>query len=165
MSQAMAGQEDDFSTGSASASLTTPAQASSLRKGGFVLLGGTHPCKIADVSTSKPGKHGHAKVKLVGYDIFTHQKYEDVSPAHAVVEVPVLTRNEFMLLDIDHDDGFLSLFVKENGETREDLKVPEGDVGEKLLKGLGKKGQDVIVIVLAAMGQEIVIDVKEVDRE
>ena len=165
MSHAVAELEDDFSAGNASASLTTPAQASSLRKGGFVLLGGTHACKIADISTSKPGKHGHAKVKLVGYDIFTHQKYEEVSPAHAVVEVPVVTRNEFLLLDIDHDDSFLSLFVKETGETREDLKVPEGDVGEKLLSGLGRKGHDVIVIVLAAMGQEIVVDVKEVDRE
>ncbi len=129
------------------------------------MLGRTHPCKIADISTSKPGKHGHAKVKLVGYEIFTHQKYEDVWPAHAVVEVPIVTRNEFMLLDIDLNDGFLSLFVKEAGETREDLKVPGGDLGEKLLSGLGRKGQNVIVVVLAAMGQEIVVDVKEVDRE
>ncbi len=101
---------DDFSTGDATASLTTPTQASSLRKGGYVVMGCTHPCKIADISTSKPGKHGHAKVKIVGYDIFTHQKYDDVSPAHAVLEVPVVTRSEYALLDVE-DDQFLNLFV------------------------------------------------------
>lgn len=165
MSLAVAETGEDFSAGNASASLTTPAQASSLRKGGYVLLGRTHPCKIAEISTSKPGKHGHAKVKLTGYEIFTHQKYEDVSPAHAVVEVPVVTRIELVILDIDHDDGFLSLLVRETGETREDLKIPHGEGGEKLLSGLGKKGQDVVVFVLGAMGREIVVDVKEVERE
>jgi translation initiation factor 5A len=81
------------------------------------------------------------------------------------VGVPIVTRNVLMLLDIDHDDGFLSLFVKETGETRDDLKLPKGDVGEKLLGGLGKKGQDVVVVVLASMGQEIVVDVREEDKE
>ena len=27
------------------------------------------PCKIVDMSTSKTGKHGHAKVHLVGIDV------------------------------------------------------------------------------------------------
>ena len=42
---------------------TTPAQCSSLRKGGYVMLKG-NPCKIIDMSTSKTGKHGHAKVNM-----------------------------------------------------------------------------------------------------
>ena len=29
------------------------------------------PCKIVEMSTSKTGKHGHAKVHLVALDIFT----------------------------------------------------------------------------------------------
>lgn len=35
------------------------------------------------------------------------------------------------LIDIS-DDGFLSLMT-ENGETRDDLKVPEGEVGEEIV--------------------------------
>ena len=54
--------EEDFQKGSAGASETYPAQCSSLRKNGHVLLKG-RPCKIVEMSTSKTGKHGHAKVR------------------------------------------------------------------------------------------------------
>lgn len=51
----------DFSAGDAGASDTFPKQCSSLRKGECVNIKGK-PCKIVEMSTSKTGKHGHAKV-------------------------------------------------------------------------------------------------------
>lgn len=157
-------EEQDYSvaaTGSANASLTTPTQASALRKGGFVLMKG-HPCKISAMTTSKPGKHGHAKVKLEAYDIFTHMNYEEVSPAHANVDVPIVVRREYLLLMID--GGYLSLFDNDNGVTKEDVKVPEGEVGEKIRKLMLRGGKDIFVVILGAMGIEMAVECKEVDR-
>lgn len=54
--------EHEFEAVGSGASETCPNQCSALRKNGHVLLKG-RPCKIVDMTTSKTGKHGHAKVK------------------------------------------------------------------------------------------------------
>ena len=58
----MAETQDDFGGADAGASKTYPMQCSALRKNGHVLIKG-RPCKIVEMSTSKTGKHGHAKVR------------------------------------------------------------------------------------------------------
>ncbi|KAI4239543.1 MAG: hypothetical protein LQ349_000303 [Xanthoria aureola] len=152
--------EHTFESVDAGASTTFPMQCSALRKNGFVCIK-NRPCKIVDMSTSKTGKHGHAKVHLVAIDIFTGKKLEELCPSTHNMDVPNVQRKEYQLLDVS-DDGFLSL-MSDDGETKDDVKVPEGEVGERIDK-LMKEDKDLNVIVLKSMGEEVAIEAKEAPR-
>merc|ERR1711981_859420 len=138
-----------FESADAGASLTFPMQCSALRKNGFVVIKG-RPCKIIDMSTSKTGKHGHAKVHLVATDIFTGKKLEDLSPSTHNMDVPNVVRNEYTLMNID--DGFLNLLTADGGE-KNDVKVPDNEIGQEIQKAFDD-GVDIAVTVTSAMGEE-----------
>ncbi|RAO74054.1 uncharacterized protein BHQ10_010066 [Talaromyces amestolkiae] len=150
--------EHTFDSADAGASATFPMQCSALRKNGYVVIKG-RPCKIVDMSTSKTGKHGHAKVHLVAIDIFTGKKLEDLSPSTHNMDVPNVSRKEFQLLDVT-DDGFLSL-MDEAGNTKDDVKKPDGEIGDRIDKLFTEEGKDVNVTVMSAMGEEVAVEAKE----
>merc|ERR1711942_311781 len=107
------------------------------------------PCKIVEMSTSKTGKHGHAKVHLVALDIF---------PSTHNMDVPNVVRKDYQLLDVD-DGGFLSLMDNDTGDTREDIALPEGELGDEIKERFGND-EALLVSVLAAMDEECAIAVK-----
>jgi translation initiation factor 5A len=146
-----------FETNEAVGSDTFPMQCSALRKNGFVIIGG-RPCKIVDMSTSKTGKHGHAKVNLTALDIFTGKKMEDMCPSTHNMLVPNVSRTEYQLLDIS-EDNFLSLLLP-NGETKDDVRLPEDDLGDRITAEF-EAGKAVLVSILKAMGEEAAVAYKE----
>ncbi|KAH7137125.1 translation protein SH3-like domain-containing protein [Dactylonectria estremocensis] len=151
-----------FESADAGASLTYPMQCSALRKNGFVVIK-SRPCKIVDMSTSKTGKHGHAKVHLVAIDIFSGKKYEDLSPSTHNMDVPNVTRREYQLLDIS-DDGFLSL-MNDDGDTKDDVRMPDGEIGDKINKLFREDEKDTNVVILTSMGEEAAVEAKEAPRQ
>lgn len=155
----MSDTEYDFQEAGSGASATFPIQCSGLRKNGFVVLKG-RPCKIVEMSTSKTGKHGSAKVHLTGIDIFTSKKYEDLSPSTHNMDVPNVIRIEYTLLDID--SGYMSL-MQASGETKDDIKVPEGELGDKIQQDFSA-GKELLVSVISAMGEEIAMSYKEAPK-
>ena len=128
-----------------------------------------HPTKVVEVTSSKTGKHGHAKCHIVAIDIFTGKKYEDLCPASHNMEVPFVKRTEFQLLTADESSGEVSLLL-ESGETKDDLNLPTFvKIGEPTdddkkvtadILSAQERGDDIMVIVLAACGNEKIIGVK-----
>merc|ERR1711976_911483 len=102
---------ETFESADAGASDTYPMQAGEIRKGSFLMIKG-HPCKCAEVSTSKTGKHGHAKAHIVGIDIFTGKKCEDLCPTSHNMSEPIVKKFEYTVMDVG-DDGSLSLLTAE----------------------------------------------------
>ena len=151
--------QEVFEQAGSGSSMTFPIQCSALRKGGFVVLKG-HPCKVVDMSTSKTGKHGSAKVNLVGIDIFTAKKYEEFAPSTSNMEVPFVSRNEYPLLNID--DGYLSMMLP-SGDTKDDVKLPEAELGQQLQAAFDE-GRDLLVTVIAAMGEEHAMSFKDAPK-
>ncbi|KAG8908239.1 Eukaryotic translation initiation factor 5A [Tulasnella sp. 403] len=151
--------EHAFEATGSGASATYPMQCSALRKGGHVVIKG-RPCKIIDMSTSKTGKHGHAKVHLVATDIFTQKKLEDICPSTHNMDVPNVRRDEYQLVNID--DGFLNLMTTD-GTSKDDVKVPDGDLGAQIQAGFDE-GKDLLVTIISAMNEESAIAFKEAPK-
>merc|ERR1719449_77705 len=84
----------------AGASATYPLEAGQIRKGGYIVIK-NRPCKVVDVSTSKTGKHGHAKCHFVAVDIFTAKKVEELCPAGHNILVPNVTRVDYQVLEYE----------------------------------------------------------------
>jgi len=148
-----------FDAAGSGASLTFPMQCSALRKNGHVVIKG-RPCKIVDMSTSKTGKHGHAKVHLVAIDIFTGKKLEDISPSTHNMDVPNVSRTEYQLVNID--DGFLNLMTQD-GTSKDDVKVPDDDIGKGINSDF-ENGKDLLVTIISAMGEQQAISYKEAPK-
>lgn len=148
--------QETFEAVGADAEKTYPIRAGEVKKGMVVMLKG-FPCKVVEMTTSKTGKHGHAKANITGVDIFTGRKCQDISPTSHNMMAPFVTVKNYQLSDIS-EDGYVTLMTEE-GDTREDLKLPTSDsadpeLGKKIQDIFNEGSKDVYVVVTKAMDTE-----------
>jgi translation initiation factor 5A len=70
-----------------------------LKKGNYVVIEGV-ACIVKDTQTSRPGKHGHAKVRLSATGILDGKLKVIVMPGHDNIEVPVIDKRTANVLSI-----------------------------------------------------------------
>ncbi len=95
--------------------------AGSMKKGSVLIIDGV-ACKVSDTQTSKPGKHGHAKIRITAVGILDGKKRELVCPAHDNINTPVIEKRSAQILSIN--GNMANVMDSESYETF-DLEIPE----------------------------------------
>ena len=133
-------------------------QAKTIRKNGFIVLNG-RPCKVVETRASK------GYITFVGENIFSGERHTETIPYSHDCEVPVVSYEEYVLMDItddgDDDDGFVTL-LSDNSVLRDDMQLPTGtpeyDSIAMDLRRYHSSSEpgDIVVVVLRAMGDEVI---------
>merc|ERR1711907_244729 len=157
----MSDQDEQFENTDAGSSMCEKTDTNRLKNGSLVMIKG-NPCKVTEVSTAKPGKHGSAKVILKGKDILTSKVYECTFHAGDMVDAPIVKRNEYTLLNID--ESTLEL-LDANGEVKSDVNLPEDEhlkeIASNIKEWFDEGKNEVLVTVLATLGKELVIEARK----
>jgi len=119
-----------------------------LKKGDTILIDDA-PCKITDTATSRPGKHGHAKVNLTAVGILDGKKRQLVMPGHDKVEAPIIEKKSAQILSVN--GNMANVMDMETYETF-DMEIPEE------LKEEVKEGKEILYWTI--MGAKVMKQVK-----
>ena len=113
--------------------MTKPMDVGELRVGGYMMIE-NEPCRIVDITKSKPGKHGAAKARIVAIGVFDGQKRQFVKPVDANAEVPLIDKRTGQIFAVN-PTGVQIMDL----ETFEYLDAPfpdEEDIKSKLASGV-----------------------------
>jgi len=85
--------------------MSKPTELGSLKIGSYILLPVSDqptgdPCRVTEYDTSKPGKHGSAKARIVGVGIFDGQKRPHVGPVSQQIHVPLIDKRAGQIISI-----------------------------------------------------------------
>ncbi len=117
--------------------MSKPTELGSLKIGSYILLPVSdqptgEPCRITEYDTSKPGKHGSAKARIVGIGIFDRQKRPHVGPVSMQVHVPLIDKRTGQIISIV--GSTIQVMDMETFETI-DIDMIDEEVKEKLEQG------------------------------
>jgi len=130
-----------------------PMQASAFRKGTNIIMK-DKPCKVVDMSTSKTGKHGHAKVNFTGIDIFTGKKYKEIQGSTHNMLTFDAAKNDYLVMGLEGDE--LSILDDDGNNSTVDLPADE-ELAGKIKDSIDTPDKEVFVTVMSALGQQQVI--------
>ncbi|MEK6934620.1 MAG: translation initiation factor IF-5A [Nanoarchaeota archaeon] len=100
---------------------TKQVSATSLKKGSYVIIDGV-ACIVKSTQTSRPGKHGHSKVRIEAVGMIEGQKKIIVVPGHDKMHSPIIEKKNAQVLSIQND--MANVMDMESYETF-DLKIPD----------------------------------------
>lgn len=103
----------------------------SLKKGSSIVIDGV-ACRVTNISISRPGKHGHAKVRLEAVGMIDGRKREVVMPGHDNVEVPIIDKRTAQVLSVSDDTA--NVMDMETYETF-DIKISKDVEGGPVTPG------------------------------
>ena len=79
--------------------MSRPVGVGDLKIGSYVIVEDV-PCRIVDLTKSKPGKHGAAKARVVAMGVFDSVKRSFVKPVDAKVDMPMIEKKTGQLIAI-----------------------------------------------------------------
>ena len=102
-----------------------------LKENKYILLD-DEPCKIVEITTSKPGKHGEAKARIVAIGVFDNTKRSVVYPTKHKIKVPIIEKKTAQILSITQTEG---LFMDMETFEQFNIPIPE-EFKEKAVSGV-----------------------------
>ena len=120
--------------------MSKPIELGSLKIGSYILLPVSdqptgEPCRITEYDTSKPGKQGPAKARIVGMGVFDDQKRPHVGPVSMQVHVPLIDKRPGQIISMS--DSNIQVMDMETFET---IDV---DMVDEEIKGKLEQGQEI----------------------
>ena len=116
--------------------------AKELKVGKYLLVEDI-PCRIVNIDSSKPGKHGSAKMRITAIGIFEGQKKTLLTPGDADVEVPIIERTVVQIMSVS---GNTVQVMDSKTYDVYDIDVPEDVQGQpeagkeaEVLEAMGKR--------------------------
>jgi len=116
-----------------------------LRKGSYVWYN-NEVYEVLEIETSKTGKHGAAKARIVMKSLVSGKTMELVKPTQDPIEVPIVKKikgqviskvsdDTYMVMDLETYETFEAKVVDEGlkGKIEEGNRVMVWDVGEKII--------------------------------
>jgi len=110
---------------------TKQVSVGSLKKGSNVVVEGIASI-VTDLSVSRPGKHGHAKVNFMAVGMLDGRKRNVVMPGHDMIDTPVIGKRNAQVLSVNGE--LANLMDEETFETF-DLKIPD-EIKDEVVAGV-----------------------------